>query len=606
MVKIKCPICNKELKTINASHIKTHGMNYWEFIEKYNPEKYKTHVITEFIFNFYNPSRIKFIEQVEEPKGMYKWTTINIKTKSIRNDEIRKIWEDASLDDCEKDKHMWSVENEGRKWCFGNSDIKEHLELKKTLGIYSKMNDANCFITFDIDVDDCEIVEKIWDTLNKFGISDGEILASYSGNKGYHISIFMDKNISKKYIGQFASFIIWESGVNNGKRENGADMVEIRGAGAQALKLPLSINKKNPVEYIQIDSIEDWEMRNKNGKGNFCYLTNKMCCEIDTLTKINSMKKVSNELIIQIAKYYEEDFSFENNSKINCGIHNSVYGENDVFTDMLTCDYNNQMEAIKKLLDLPIQSGNRHNTILTIATYNKSVMGMPFEENENMLIEFTGRKYHKFKTPKNENISEIKSMLKTIYKNDKYVFKSNPKNAFFSKEDILEILSVKGKGLRNIYFSIFLHYKKFVHSGNGEFFMSYPIFHNMLNINEKEISNRLKKLAELDKISFVRKGELYTKEERDSLNSGKSLDEGRYENYTKKPNIYKIKYEIKDIEEGNELLCVADDTTSEGIYKNFLLMCSKALTKKEIENLFNNAKEISKFKYQKLKPIRAI
>lgn len=75
-----------------------------------------------------------------------------------------------------------------------------------------------------------EILQRIWNTLNLFGIKYEYILSSYSGNKGCHLTIFFDDYVDKVIIQRFFDIIIYEANIGENKRANNADTIELRGA----------------------------------------------------------------------------------------------------------------------------------------------------------------------------------------------------------------------------------------------------------------------------------------------------------------------------------------------------------------------------------------
>lgn len=86
-------------------------------------------------------------------------------------------------------------------------DIRQHLDGVKTISVHGrKMNTS--FMTFDIDVDDLEIVRLVRQKLVDFGIPFEKIYISTSGNKGYHIDCFFEHMIFKSDIGNIYSYLM--------------------------------------------------------------------------------------------------------------------------------------------------------------------------------------------------------------------------------------------------------------------------------------------------------------------------------------------------------------------------------------------------------------
>lgn len=582
---VKCPYCNEEQKKITANHLKKHNVAYIDYLREYEKDKYYVQVVTEFIWNFYKPCSNKYIEQVLLTNSRkYGWITKYAMGKNYLDIEIEKAEKQAIQ------SNKLIKLNNTRPFPFSKSDIMKHLRMETTVGIYSP-SEKSSFLTFDIDEDNLDYVESIYDNLRWFEIEDNQILLSYSGNKGYHITIFFNYPISKQRLRKLFNIILRESNLSNITRENGADVIEARGISDQGVKLPFSINRKNTVEYKKINNWEDWENRQEKSKGNYCFLINQYGCEIDTLEKILSMQKIDSKKVLEIINDFEEDIAFKHD------IDNNTFEEFKELTQEINVQafVNNIDEinaSIKTKLDKPIEAKQRNKTLLQIAVLNKSE-GMTAEENERFLINFSSDKKHKFTTSIDENIKEIKSLIKTIYYSDtanKYKIATGLKDLTFTKDEILEILTVKEKPLRKLYFVMCTHFKLYGDKNTNQFFMKYERIRGLLNIDGKTINKGLQELERLNKIIFVRKGE---------------RDEESTE-CRNLPNIYTLVYKLKASKDDKsyKLLCGKDENKNCKVtYVNFEMMCAKALSKEEIKKYFGNHSQILKYKYQKLQEI---
>lgn len=568
---IKCPYCNEEQKKITANHLKKHNVAYIDYLKEYEKDKYYVQVVTEFIWNFYKPCSNKYIEQVLLTNSRkYGWFTKYAMGKNYLDNEI----EIAEKQAMQSNKLIKL--NNTRPFPFSKSDIMKHLRQETTLGIYTA-NEKSSFLTFDIDEDNLDYVESIYNNLRCFEIEDNQILISYSGNKGYHITIFFDYPISKLRIKKLFNLILRESNLLGIKRDNGSDVIEARGISDQGVKLPLSITRKNNLEYRKINNWEDWEQRQKEGKGNYCFLINEYGCEVDTLEKILSMHKIDSKKILEIINDFDEEIIFKQD--IDCDTVQEFKGlMEEVNLQAFENNINEINDSIKAKVGKPIEAKQRNKTLLQIAVLNKSE-GMTAEENEKFLIDFTSDKMHRFETSLEENIKEIKSLIKTIYYSNtanKYKIATGIKGLVFTKDEILEILTVKEKPIRKLYFVMFTHFKLYGDKNTNQFFMKYERIRGLLNIDGKTINKGLQQLERLNKIMFVRKGE---------------RDEESVE-CRNLPNIYTLVYKVKasEVDKGYKLLCEKEENKIGTItYVNFEMMCSKALSKEEIRNYFNNS-----------------
>jgi hypothetical protein len=579
---ITCPYCNAEYKKITANHLVKHNIKYLDYLKEYDKNKYYLKVLSEFIWEFYRPCTNKYIEQVysKETHGFI-WITKYAMGKDILEKEIIKAQKEAV-----ESSRLNKLSNT-RGYPFTKSDIVQHLRKERTLGIYTYNGDTT-FLTFDIDEDNMDYVLSICNSLKRCNIDENQILLTYSGNKGYHISIFFNKPILIKKVKEMFDLFLWTIRGINKLRENGSKVVEARGVSNQAVKIPFSINRKNTVEYRKINNWNDLQLRMKEGKGNYCYAIDEYGCEIDTLDKITHMQKVDSSMVDRIINDLTDDMAFfDNLCRYEISLNDSI---KKIEIDSFSINKNVVYEGIEALLDKPIEVKERHTTLLKIAIYNKSY-NMTAKENEDFLINFTTDKKmnHKFETKIDVNIKEIKSIIRTIYYSetaDKYRIYDGIKKLSFTKDEILEILSIKDKHLRKFYFIMFTQFKMFGNKRDKRFFLTYERIKKSVRINGKAINDKLLQLEKLNKIVFVRKGE---------------KDNG-VEKIRNKPNIYMLKYNLNsdETDKGYKLLRGDKEANDNITFCNFEMMCAKVLSKVEIETHFCMQKTILKYKYQKL------
>lgn len=582
-ILVRCPYCHAEYKKITANHLVKHNIDYLDFLKEYDSGKYYLKVLSEFIWDFYKPCISKFIEQVYSVETKkYIWITKYAMSKKAIDEFFERCKNDA-----EYSNRLQMLSNT-RNYPFCKSDIIKHIKKERTIGIYTYSKETT-FLTFDIDEDNMKYVEEIYYELKRVGIDDNQILMSWSGNKGYHITVFFNNPILKSKVNRLFNLIMWSTGISDIIRENGSKVVESRGTSNQAVKIPFSINRKNKVEYRQIKNHDDWTIRTKEGKGNYCFLINEYGGETDTLNKIVEMQKIEISTIDKIISDLEEEKAFyEAMEKRTTETYKDELKEIEI--KKLANKVDIIRNGIEALLCKPIEAKERNKTLLKIAIYNKS-NNMSSGDNERFLINYTTDKNinHKFETAMDENIREIKSIIKTIYYSEtanKYQIFGELKELSFTRNEIFEILSIKEKHLRKFYFIMFTHYKMFGNKRDNQFFMTYETIKKSLDINGKTINNRLTALEELNKIEFVRKGEW------DNCI-------GKIKN---KPNIYKLKYNqvYEETDKVYKLSRKSKDTYDVITFKNFEMMCAKVLSKDEIIEYFNMPKSILKYKNQKL------
>lgn len=577
----KCPYCQKEFKKITANHLKSqHNIEYLQYLKEHKPEEYYYAYVSKWIMEFYRPVLNKFIEQVPSFKEeKYNWIT---KYTFSSKEEKEETLQDVMVGSLEYKQIM-----QKRPWYFSKNDIIEHLKLERTLGIFPYDN-ASHFLVFDIDIFNPKIMLSIFCALKRLGFNENEILMNWSGGKGYHLAIFFNKAILKKELRDFFDIVLIEAGwFEDNLRGNGSPLIEGRGITEQGVKLPLSLNRKETI-------IKCGDIRVKSSN-KYCFLTDEFGKKVDTISKLESMKKVDIQRIKHIIHKYKSkpnNYFKEVESHKNEMVENKVKQLEDVVASVNIDAFNKTTEqiniSIERILDIPIEPGNRNKTLLKIAVWNKT-RGLSAEENEKFLIEFSGKEIHNFRTSIEENNKEIQNIMQTIYFSDKaykYRISATIKDISYSKEDILEILSVKDEKLRKVYFAIFTHFKMYGDKHTKEFFMTYETLGKLLNLNGKDINKRLVELEKFNKIKFLRKGEKDSKGDRNL------------------PNKYYFVYDMKEsIETEKYKLFCKDNELDNVIYVNFKMTCAKILSQNEIREHFKNYKEVAKYKYQKLNEV---
>jgi hypothetical protein len=144
------------------------------------------------------------------------------------------------------------------------SDITEHLEGQRTLGIYPifSQNSLVNFLVIDIDIKDFTLVQRVVKACLKLGIPKDAVLLEDSGCKGHHIWIFFAQPISAEKAQRFGKIII--SDIKNDDIEIFPKQKQVLpGDYGNLIKLPLGIHKKTGNKTCFLDEyanpINDWE-----------------------------------------------------------------------------------------------------------------------------------------------------------------------------------------------------------------------------------------------------------------------------------------------------------------------------------------------------------
>ena len=475
-----CKICNS--KMANKKHIESaHGIKYDDYIKEYEKEFYNEKQAVHKINELYITTRNRFIEMTKDGNWITVEKTNNIMSKSFK-----------------------------RKYSLCDRDITDHLKQKKTLGVHMVGNYSK-FITFDIDRLDIDILETVVNAISYY-VEKENIHCSYSGLKGYHIEVFFKELIPKDIIDKFYHVILSDTGYKENE-------VECRGNNNQAVKLPLGINFKN-----------------KNGMNNYCYYCNEFGVEIkNSLEYIQSIEPVDIKAIYEAVEINYTPNYLKNNELIDIEDLKQSVKELPIYN--LTID--NKIQNVEKLIQEGINiEGSRHQSLYKVAVYLKDTKGLEIEKTKVFLNKWLKEKCTSelFKSTKEEIEQDIKDTCNCIYKND-YKMKVNKRSVALSNLDIKEILSIKSKPLRHIYFILYVHCKAYGDL-KGLFYMTYEQMGQAGANNSNRVS--LKKQLE----SLQSEGKIQITESNVSQNKG----------YKKKPNKYKInalnieiEIEIEDI-----------------------------------------------------------
>ncbi|MEK4525724.1 winged helix-turn-helix domain-containing protein [Paenibacillus sp. FSL H8-0104] len=131
--------------------------------------------------------------------------------------------------------------------------LENHLKGKATIGTFSGEHFTK-FMTFDVDFRDEAMAKwvtyKITAALVSVGIEDYAV--SFSGGKGYHVDIFLNKAIHVQTSRRFFDHIVRIADLNN---VSGGE-VEYRPSGTQGVKLPIGTHQKTG-KYCGFCLVED-------------------------------------------------------------------------------------------------------------------------------------------------------------------------------------------------------------------------------------------------------------------------------------------------------------------------------------------------------------
>ena len=425
--------------------------------------------------------------------------------------------------------------------------VKSHLEQKITLGCFAGA-DWNKFICFDIDCKEGskELTERLIDCLVvKYGFNTNQILVSYSGSKGYHVEFFFfDKSIPITKLYAFYLLVLEDLGCNK-------HQIEFRNTFTQAVKLPLSINRKT---------------------GNKCYL-------VDT----DTLEPVEDEHLFNIEKVDAELFTEQLTEIWQGNKHLKLVTEDRGF--ILDTEIAEEFEqvAAKVNLDLTIDyqariiqmlesnsllyPSSRHNSTLLLGTFFME-QGYEQEEAQELVYSLMLNTWHTARHLISQDTTlefieaETARLVDIVYKKGYKLGSTVKKPIRITKEDVLFVLKPKKLHLRQLLFTMLCHSKR--HSGKDDsFYMTYKQMEEMGNTaNRKRLGGYISELEKEGLLDVLRRNERKEK------------------SHLSKPNIYRMAHQTATIEaEYVELEKVTAD--------DFGRVAQQLLTQKELKQQFS-------------------
>jgi hypothetical protein len=455
-----CKVCNKKFKRLTASHLKTHGLTYEEYLKEYEGEAYQKKqqqkAIIDFFNEFYITVRYKFLKYLPSREG--KPITVDVyKNKEINKEEGTKR----------------------REYPLSDSDLQAHLEGKETIGIFFPSGYTK-LIGLDIDKPDKDLLYRLVMLLQSYGLDEKNMLISSSGGKGYHVDIFLANLLPRLVVDNFHKVLLDALNVDK-------TVIELRGGTSEAgYKLPLGVHFKT---------------------GCFCDICDAKGNRVqDPLEVLKTREKANINIITTAAKSFYVPIMTDEEHHEKEELISSVK-----LLPQYTNTAETKIESIKKLLKNGIhEKGNRNNSVFNVALYLKD-QGYCLAEAKKEIFDWIGNKWSK-SVVDDEVLRQAKTTIESVYKNDK-PFLAGAREITISDTEIREILSIKTnnklqtKSLRRLYYVLAIHSKAYADK-KGVFYMTYEQMAQAgLNADRRDLKKQLEKLAEMGKLIIVRSGE---------------------------------------------------------------------------------------------------
>ncbi len=439
--------------------------------------------------------------------------------------------------------------------------VEQHLLKKRTIGIKLGSQGFTKFLTFDVDYRDNfpkakEVTEELVAFLNSYyGIALKDIHTHFSGGKGYHVTLFFDKAIQDKALYPFYKEVITELKLKETE-------VEFRASTSYGVKLPLGIHQKTKsfMSYCKYDSATGLinQMTEKESYEYFLGIEQQSLTDFEEFV-LDGVKEV-NKKAPSFNTEEAEDFE-------------SVLSELNIDGKSID-EVKKEMSAVLKNNRLTYQS-SRHRVTLYLSIFLKE-NGQPLKDTQKIISEVLLNTYRNpvtrllmsSDTTEEFIVSEVERLTTLTYEKD-YKLTTRRKDVYVSKEEILEVLSVKEYHLKKILFTMLIQSKRYAKE-NGEFYMAYSTMTSMGNTD-----NRTRLLQYINRLSDMKKVQIISRNQLDEI---RTKIEG---SVISKPNVYKVGLKSSEIESESEVLKIQTnkDLTLEQVTA---LLIDKKVTKKVI------------------------
>lgn len=364
--------------------------------------------------------------------------------------------------------------------------LARHLRKEITIGVFSGQY-LTKVIGFDVDTKDesatmtRDLVSTLTDT---FGMSRESLLVTFSGSKGYHVDLFLDKAMSLKKANAFYKMVLNE--LNFSETE-----VELRPTSNQGYKLPLSVHLKSK-KYMNI--VDMYTLENISDDALFNVIPEDSEYVLDVIDENNTefVNVGENELLL------DNDTAYELEDVI------------DGLSPFIPKDYRQSAQEILKAKSL-LYEGSRHKTTLFLSIYLREE-GYAYNESVKILSEIINNTFQEKRSLIDHNTSiehalyEVKRICLIVYEKKYSIRGRKAQKIRLYKEDIVNALKPKRKELKKLLFSMICHSKLYA-KDDGSFYMAYSVMTNMGNTaNRSRLYDFTDRLEKGGFIEVIRRG----------------------------------------------------------------------------------------------------
>ncbi|NCB40431.1 MAG: hypothetical protein EOM80_16850 [Erysipelotrichia bacterium] len=367
-------------------------------------------------------------------------------------------------------------QNRGRSLC--DSDIIEHFKGSKCIGVHFPKNISN-LIGFDIDSLDIELVKRLYDALFRYGVAQNNMLVSFSGGKGYHIDVFLNRMVEKTAVRDFYAALLKEIDAT-------PQQVDLYGANGKGYKIPLGFHYKT---------------------GAFCYLCDENGSQIPDNQIVSFLQEIEPLDPKVLADAVDIHFADIDDAAV-------IVGGEELISDinMLDTYGSTNAGAIERMQNLlkdgVHEKGNRHFIVTHVAAYLKDEKKMCLGDAIDFITGWVKTTWGGDALSDREFPRDIEKMCRYAYRVD-FKFHVRAKPIHISAPDIREIFSIEtgnrlqNEALRRLYYCFLVHSRAYG-DAVGVFYMSYSQIAAMGGTKDSGLLVRqINRLVELSKVNIV-------------------------------------------------------------------------------------------------------
>lgn len=422
---------------------------------------------------------------------------------------------------------------------LNDSMVITHLKGNITYGVFAG-GPFSKFMTFDVDCAQDDMSRwatlKLVNTLvEEYEISRRDIHVSYSGNKGYHVDLFFDKQIKVDELKAFYQSVL----ISVGSIPEG--QIEFRPSWTQGVKIPLGVHQvtKRRCWFVDNETLEPFE-------------------SYDYLLSVEPMNaEVITDTDFGLTDEQVEEFE-------------RVAASTDITVNAV--DLSGALQNAAEIIETGrlIASGTRHKTTYTLACFGNT-QGWEEDETVSVIMDVllaTPREYFSKDSTPEHWLKEAERLVKYVFENDKTITASDRPLEIF-KSEILAVLNCGTFRQKQLAYAMLVTSKRY---GNI-FYLTITSAMKMIGTTSRTtVVEAIKKLVEIGFIEYRRKGE---------VDRARSLEIGQVR---KKPNKYSLAFEKPA--EGEKSVKV---TSEHDIVEVALMLCDvkevrKFVKRREFDN----------------------